>query len=84
MRGVHRSAPRAAHDHGPPHGHVVPGHLVMRDDPVRRAHRVAPWLAAASPPQGSWKMFHMCWAPSDGSSKLIPIDEQPNHQVVSL
>jgi len=26
------------------------------------------------------KMFHMCWAPLDGSSKLIPIDEQPNHQ----
>src|SRR5215468_2175069 len=30
------------------------------------------------------KMFHMCWAPSDGSSKLIPIDEQPNHQIVHL
>src|SRR5215813_2325170 len=29
-------------------------------------------------------MFHMCWAPSDGSSKLIPIDEQPNHQIVHL
>ena len=27
-------------------------------------------------------MFHMCWAPSDGSSKFIPIDEQPNHQIV--
>ena len=26
----------------------------------------------------------MCWAPSDGSSKLIPIDEQPNHQIVHL
>ena len=24
----------------------------------------------------------MCWALSDGSSKLIPIDEQPNHQIV--
>ena len=31
-----------------------------------------------------WKMFHMCWALSDGSSKLIPIDEQPNHQIVHL
>ena len=30
------------------------------------------------------KMFHMCWALSDGSSKLIPIDEQPNHQIVHL
>ena len=30
------------------------------------------------------KMFHMCWASSDGSSKLIPIDEQPNHQIVHL
>ena len=30
------------------------------------------------------KMFHMCWAPSDGSSKLMPIDEQPNHQIVHL
>jgi hypothetical protein len=26
----------------------------------------------------------MCWAPSDGSSKLIPIDEQPNHEIVHL
>jgi len=26
----------------------------------------------------------MCWALSDGSSKLIPIDEQPNHQIVHL
>ena len=24
----------------------------------------------------------MCWALSDGSSKLIPIDEQPYHQIV--
>ena len=24
----------------------------------------------------------MCWAPSEGSSKLIAIDEQPNHQIV--
>src|SRR5215831_15079726 len=30
------------------------------------------------------KMFHMCWALSDGSSKLIPIDKQPNHQIVHL
>ena len=30
------------------------------------------------------KMFHMCWALSDGSPKLIPIDEQPNHQIVHL
>jgi hypothetical protein len=30
------------------------------------------------------RMFHMCWALSDGSSKLIPIDEQPNHQIVHL
>jgi hypothetical protein len=29
-------------------------------------------------------MFHMCWALSDGSSKLIPINEQPNHQIVHL
>src|SRR5215470_9786064 len=29
-------------------------------------------------------MFHMCWALSDGSSKRIPIDEQPNHQIVHL
>ena len=29
-------------------------------------------------------MFHMCWALSDGSSKLITIDEQPNHQIVQL
>src|SRR5215468_9452270 len=29
-------------------------------------------------------MFHMCWTLSDGSSKLIPIDEQPNHQIVHL
>src|SRR5262249_21089555 len=28
------------------------------------------------------RMFHMCWALSDGSSKLIPIDEQPNYQIV--
>jgi len=26
----------------------------------------------------------MCWALSDGSSKRIPIDEQPNHQIVHL
>jgi len=26
----------------------------------------------------------MCWALADGSSKLIPIDEQPNHQIVHL
>src|SRR5262245_58666761 len=32
----------------------------------------------------SGRMFHMCWALSDGSSKLIPIDEQPNHQIVHL
>ena len=32
----------------------------------------------------SGKMFHMCWALSDGSPKLIPIDEQPNHQIVHL
>jgi hypothetical protein len=30
------------------------------------------------------KMFHMCWALSDGLSKLISIDEQPNHQIVHL
>src|SRR5215813_14214790 len=30
------------------------------------------------------RMFHMCWALSDGSSKLIPINEQPNHQIVHL
>jgi hypothetical protein len=29
-------------------------------------------------------MFHRCWALSDGSPKLIPIDEQPNHQIVHL
>jgi len=29
-------------------------------------------------------MFHMCWALSDDSPKLIPIDEQPNHQIVHL
>ena len=29
-------------------------------------------------------MFHMCWALSDGSPKLIPIDEQPDHQIVHL
>jgi hypothetical protein len=28
------------------------------------------------------KVFHMCWSLSDGSSKFIPIDEQPNHQIV--
>ena len=38
------------------------------------------WRAVVQPA----KMFHMCWAPSDGSSKLIPIDEQPNHQIVHL
>ena len=26
----------------------------------------------------------MCWALSDGSPKLIPIDEQPDHQIVHL
>ena len=26
----------------------------------------------------------MCWALSDGLSKLISIDEQPNHQIVHL
>ena len=26
----------------------------------------------------------MCWALSDGLPKLIPIDEQPNHQIVHL
>jgi len=26
----------------------------------------------------------MCWALSDGSSKLVAIDEQPNHQIVHL
>ncbi len=25
-----------------------------------------------------WKVFHMCWTLSDGSAKLISIDEQPN------
>ena len=24
----------------------------------------------------------MCWPLSDGSSEIIPIDEQPNHQIV--
>ena len=24
----------------------------------------------------------MCWAPSDGSSKFMPIDEEPNQQIV--
>src|SRR5207245_3471287 len=28
------------------------------------------------------KVFHMCWPLSDGSSKCIPIDEEPNHQIV--
>ena len=28
------------------------------------------------------KVFHMCWPLSDGSSKFILIDEQPNHQIV--
>ena len=28
------------------------------------------------------KVFHMCWPLSDGSSKFIPIDEEPNHQIV--
>jgi len=26
----------------------------------------------------------MCWTLSDGSSKLISIEEQPNHQIVHL
>jgi hypothetical protein len=26
----------------------------------------------------------MCWALSEGSSQLIPIDEQPNHPIVHL
>ena len=30
----------------------------------------------------SSKVFHMCWPLSDGSSKCIPIYEQPNHQIV--
>jgi hypothetical protein len=29
-----------------------------------------------------WKVFHMCWPLSNSSSKFIPIDEQPNHQIV--
>ena len=29
----------------------------------------------------SWKVFHMCWPLSDGSSKLIPIDEESNDQI---
>ncbi len=28
------------------------------------------------------KVFHMCWPLSDGSSKLIPIDEESNDQIV--
>src|SRR5215471_17799400 len=28
------------------------------------------------------RMFHMCWSLSDGSSKLIPIDEESNHQIM--
>jgi hypothetical protein len=31
---------------------------------------------------GWLKVFHMCWPLSNGSSKFIPIDEQPNHQIV--
>jgi hypothetical protein len=34
------------------------------------------------PPMYDAKVFHMCWPLSDGSSKFIPIDEQPNHQIV--
>src|SRR5262245_31597878 len=33
---------------------------------------------------GFLRMFHMCWALSEGLSKPIPIDEQPNHQIVHL
>ena len=29
------------------------------------------------------KVFHMCWA-SESSSKLIPIHEESNHQIVHL
>jgi len=32
--------------------------------------------------QSKWKVFHMCWHLSEGSSTCIPIDEQPNHQIV--
>ena len=43
------------------------------------------WKQACGEENEAWrKMFHMCWAPSDGSSKLIPIDEQPKHQIVHL
>ena len=28
------------------------------------------------------KVFHMCWPLSNGSSKCIPIDEEPNYQIV--
>src|SRR5215475_58008 len=49
------------------------------------ADAVSPPLTVGyGPGHGNWKMFHMCWALSDGSSKLIPIDEQPNHQIVHL
>ena len=33
-------------------------------------------------PENLVRMLHMCWAPSDGSSKFMPIDEEPNHQIV--
>src|SRR5262245_15753838 len=54
--------------------------------PARRCGIISGWKCRLRRPRGAsrTRMFHMCWALSDGSSKLIPIDEQPNHQIVHL
>jgi hypothetical protein len=47
-------------------------------------HNILRKMIVGTIPIHQRKMFHMCWALSDGSPKLIPIDEQPNHQIVPL
>jgi hypothetical protein len=42
---------------------------------------ILPYL---SMPKRGPKVFHMCWPLSEGSSKRITIDEEPNHQIVHL
>ena len=61
--------------------HVALRHLA--DDltgPLRRLSL----CRCSRPTPGLWgmKVLHMCWPLSEGSSKCIPIDAQPNHQIV--
>src|SRR5262249_23536106 len=49
---------------------------------LERITEVAPTAIAGPDNVTQRKVFHMCWPLSDGPSKFIPIDEEPNHQIV--